>query len=187
MKKKLLTMVLVAGMVLSLTACGSKGDDAADMESPAVEQSSESDTQEEAPASEEPAVEEEAPASEEPAVEEEAPEEEGMTLEEWMQSDEAKQTEEMTNSALASSQITVKLKADGDVFVYEYTMGEMYDGLSDSETTETLDAFIEENAEGAKELFGVFEEEYGTQISAVRFVFLASDGTERYSSEVTND
>lgn len=180
MKKKLLTMVLVAGMVVSLTACGSKGDDAADMESPAVEQSSESDTQEEAPASEEPAVEEEAP-------EEETPEEEGMTLDEWMQTDEAKQTEDMTNSALASSQITVKLKADGDVFVYEYTMGEMYDGLSDSETTETLDAFMEENAEGAKELFGVFEEEYGTQISAVRFVFLGSDGTERYSSEVTND
>ncbi|MBD5550848.1 MAG: DUF4854 domain-containing protein [Lachnospiraceae bacterium] len=136
MKKRLLALVLVAVMILSLTACGSKS----------------------------------------------------MTLDEWMQSDEAKLTEEMTNSQLASSGITVKLAADGNTFVYEYTMpGEGYEDLSTEDLAAAFDPVIEQNKSGLEDLFKTFDSEYDIKLDGARFVFLTADGTEIYSGDVANE
>ncbi len=174
MKKRLLTLVLAMAMVLTLAACGSKGDDAADA---ATEQ-----------AAEEPAAEEEEAAAEEPAAEEEAVEEEaGMTLDEWMQSEEAQLTEEMTNAALESQGITVKLLADGNTFVYEYTMPDEYSTLSEDDLAAAFEPVIAENEKGMADLFETFESEYGIKLDGVRFAFVTSDGTTLYSADSKNE
>lgn len=178
MKKKLLTVVLVAAMALSMTACGgAKEDDAP--EAPAVEEASEAGT-------EEAEVPEEAPAEEEPAEEEPAEEEAGMTLDEWMQSDEARQSEDMTNSSLEGTGMSVKLKADGNVFVYEYTMPDEYGELSEADMEAAMAPTIESYASGIADVYDVFDSEYGIKLDGVRFTFVLSDGTEIYSKEVTN-
>lgn len=173
MKKKLLTVVLVAAMALSVTACGgAKEDDAP--QAPAVEEASEAGTEEaEAP--------QEAPVEEEPA-EEEA----GMTLDEWMQSDEARQSEDMTNSSLEGTGMSVKLKADGNVFVYEYTMPDEYGEMSEADMEAAMAPTIESYASGIADVYDVFDSEYGIKLDGVRFTFVLSDGTEIYSKEVTN-
>lgn len=112
-----------------------------------------------------------------------------MTLQEWMNSDDAKQAEEATNSALASTGMTVKLKADGNVFVYEYTIpgGDQYSGLTTEDLAAAFDPVIEANKAGLADLFSSFESTYKIKLDGARFVFLTSDGTELYSGEVANE
>ncbi len=112
-----------------------------------------------------------------------------MTLEEWMQSDDAKQAAEATNSALASTGMTVNLKADGNVFVYEYILpgGDEYSGLSADDLAAAFDPVIEANKASLTELFESFETTYKIKLDGARFTFLTSDGKEIYSGEVANE
>lgn len=183
MRKKLLTIALAVCMVLSLMACGSKGDDTAD--SAAESSVSETaDAENETSASEEPAA-EETSEPEESAAEEET----GMTLESWVQSDEARQAEDLTNASLAESGMTVKLKADGDILVYEYTMPDSddYSSLSTEDLEAAFGPVIEQYEADITEVYDSFDSEYGIRLAGVRFSFILADGTELYSGETMNE
>lgn len=112
-----------------------------------------------------------------------------MTLEEWMNTDDAKQAEEATNTALASTGMTVKLVADGNVFVYEYTLpgGDEYSELTSDALAAAFDPVIEANKAGLADLFSSFETTYKIKLDGARFTFLTSDGKEIYSGEVANE
>lgn len=172
MRKKLLTLVLTATMVLSFAACGSDGLNSASNGSSSAAQSTAS-----------------TPSSSAPEASSSQADDAAMTLEEWMNSDEAKQAEEQTNTALASTGITVKLAADGNVFVYEYTLpgGDEYSGLTSEALAAAFDPVIEANKQGLADLFESFESSYGIKLDGARFTFLASDGTEIYSGDVANE
>lgn len=172
MKKKLLTLVVTAAMALSFAACGSNGGDSANAgNSSAAQISAEPSSQPSASAE----------SSSAPA------EDDTMTLEDWLKTDEAKQAEDATNSALASTGMSVKLAADGDIFVYEYTMPGEYSSLTGDALAAAFDPVIEANKAGVENLFETFESSYGIKLSAARFTFLAADGTELYSGDVANE
>ena len=175
MKKKLLTLVLAATMALSFAACGSNGDDSASNRSSSAAQSS---TASSAPST----------ASSAPAESSTQAEADTMTLEEWLKTDDAKQAESATNAQLASSGMSVKLDADGDIFVYEYTLTKGdFSGLTTEDLAAAFDPVIEANAQGLADLFSSFEDTYGIKLGGVRFTFLAADGTELYSGDVANE
>jgi len=171
MRKKLLALALAVTVVLSFAACGSKGDDSANTgSSSSAAQSESSQAQSSTPA-------------------ESSSEAEGaMTLEEWLETDDAKQAESATNSALASSGMTVKLAADGNTFVYEYTLtsGD-FSNLTTEDLAAAFDPVIEANEQGLADLFKSFEDSYGIKLDGARFTFLTADGTELYSGDVAND
>lgn len=171
MKKKLLTLVVAATMALSFAACGSNGNDSASTGSSASTQSfaaaqssasAESSTQAESDA---------------------------MTLEDWLKTDDAKTAESQTNSALASTGMSVKLAADGDIFVYEYTLpnDDTYSSLTADDLAAAFDPVIEANKAGLADLFKSFEDSYGIKLGGARFTFLTADGTELYSGDVANE
>lgn len=167
MKRKLLTLVLVAAMALSFAACGSKGNDSAGAGNSSAQASTQSST---------------------PAESASQAEDDAMTLDDWLKSDEAKQAESETNSALASTGMTVKLAADGDIFVYEYTLpdSDAYSGLTADDLAAAFDPVIEANKAGLASLFQSFESTYGIKLGGARFTFLTADGTELYSGDVAN-
>lgn len=171
MKKKLLTLILTAAMALSFAACGSSGNDSANAGNSSAAQASTPSTQSSAPAE----------SSSAPA------EDDIMTLADWLKTDEAKQAEDATNSALASTGMSVKLAADGDIFVYEYTMPGEYSSLTGDALAAAFDPVIEANKAGVENLFETFESSYGIKLSGARFTFLAADGTELYSGDVANE
>lgn len=170
MRKKLLALVLTVTAVLSFAACGSNGNDADGAGSSSAAQSA-------------PAASSSAPA------ESSSQADDAMTLETWLQSDDAKLAEEQTNSALASTGMSVKLAADGDIFVYEYTLpaSDDYNGLTTEALAAAFDPVIEANKQGLEDLFESFETSYGIKLGGARFVFLTSDGKELYSGDVANE
>lgn len=172
MKKKLLTLVLAATMALSFAACGSNGDDSANAGSSAATQSSAATTQSSASAESSSQAEDDT-----------------MTLEDWLKTDDAKTAESQTNSALASTGMSVKLAADGDIFVYEYTLpnDDTYSALTGDDLAAAFDPVIEANKAGLKDLFESFESTYGIKLGGARFTFLTADGTELYSGDVANE
>ncbi len=169
MRKKLLALVLTVTAVLSFAACGSKGDDAANTGSSPAAQSS--------------------TASSAAPAESSSQADDSMTLADWLNSDDAKQAEEQTNAALASTGMSVKLAADGDIFVYEYTLpaSDDYKGLTTEALAAAFDPVIEANKQGLADLFESFETSYGIKLGGARFVFLTSDGNELYSGDVANE
>lgn len=171
MKKKLLTLALAASLVMSFAACGSNGNSSADNSSSSATQSSTAQS---------------SAASTESSSQ---AEDDAMTLADWLETDEAKQAESATNSALASTGMSVKLAADGDVFIYEYTLpdSDVYAGLSADDLATSFDPVIEANKSQLVSLFETFESEYGIKLSGARFTFLAADGTEIYSGDVANE
>lgn len=173
MKKKLLTLILTAAMALSFAACGSSGNDSVNAGNSSAAQASTPSTQSSAPAE----------SSSAPA------EDDIMTLEDWLKTDEAKQAEDATNSALASTGMSVKLAADGDIFVYEYTLPESdaYSSLTGDALAAAFDPVIEANKAGVENLFETFKTSYGIKLGGARFTFLTPDGTELYSGDVANE
>ncbi len=164
MKKKLFALALATTAVLTFAACGSKdntGSSSASGSGSAVTESSSSAAQDS----------------------------DSMSLADWLTTDDAKAAEDSTNSALASTGMSVKLNADGNWFVYEYYLpdGTDYSSL----TADALDAafgpVIEENESQMKDLFSSFESEYSIKLDGVRFKFLTSDGSEIYSGDVANE
>lgn len=170
MRKKLLTLALTAAMVLSFAACGSKDDSkgAADNGSSSTTQST--PTQSSAP-------EESSSQAEDDA----------MTLADWLETADAKQAESATNSALASSGMSVTLAADGNMFVYEYHLGADLDIPSSDALDAAFGPVIEANKSGLDSLFSSFESVYGIKLDGARFVFFDSEGNEIYSGEVMNE
>ena len=168
MRKKLLTLALTATLVLSFAACGSNGDDSANNGSSSATQSS-AVTQSSAASTD----------SSAPAESSSQAEDETMTLEDWLKTDDAKQAEDATNSALASTGMSVKLAADGDIFIYEYTMpdSDIYSGLTADDLAAAFDPVIEANKQGLADLFDSFESTYGIKLGGARFTFFTSDGT----------
>lgn len=169
MKKKLLTLVVAATMALSFAACGSDGGNSASTGSSAATQSS--------------------VATQSSAESSSQAESDAMTLEDWLKTDDAKTAESQTNSALASTGMTVKLAADGDIFVYEYTLpaDDTYSSLTGDDLAAAFDPVIEANKAGLADLFESFESTYGIKLGGARFTFLTADGTELYSGDVANE
>ncbi len=168
MKRKLLTLVLVATMALSFAAYGSKDNNSATTGSSSAQASTQSSASAESSSQ---------------------AEDKTMTLEDWLKTDDAKQAESATNSALASTGMSVKLAADGDIFVYEYTLpdSDTYSSLTADDLAAAFDPVIEANKAGLTSLFESFESTYGIKLSGARFTFLTADGTELYSGDVANE
>lgn len=179
MKKKLLTLVVAATMALSFAACGSDGNNSASTGSSATTQSSVATTQSSAATTQSSASAESSSQAESDV----------MTLEDWLQTDDAKTAESQTNSALASTGMSVKLAADGDIFVYEYTLpnDDTYSSLTADDLAAAFDPVIEANKAGLADLFKSFEDSYGIKLGGARFTFLTADGTELYSGDVANE
>lgn len=170
MKKKLLTLVLTAAMMLTFTACGGNNNSSADNRTSSAAQSSA------------PSVESSA------STESSAPaEDDAMTLADWLETDDAKQAESATNSALASSGMSVTLAADGNMFVYEYHLGADLDIPSSDALDAAFGPVIEANKSGLDSLFSSFSTAYGIELEGARFVFFDSNGNEIYSGEVLNE
>ncbi|MCM1217406.1 MAG: DUF4854 domain-containing protein [Lachnospiraceae bacterium] len=165
MKRKLLTLALTAAMALSFAACGSKDDGSARAGSSSAAQSS-------------------APAANSSQAEDAV-----MTLADWLETDEAKQAESATNSALAATGMSIKLAADGNVFIYEYTMPDsnVYNSMAADAIAALFDPVIEANKSGLADLFESFASTYDIRLEGARFVFLTADGTELYSADVANE
>lgn len=168
MKKKLLTLVVAATMALSFAACGSDGGNSTSTGSSATQSSA---------------------AAQSSAESSSQAESDAMTLEDWLKTDDAKTAESQTNSALASTGMTVKLAADGDIFVYEYTLpaDDTYSSLTGDDLAAAFDPVIEANKAGLADLFESFESTYGIKLGGARFTFLTADGTELYSGDVANE
>lgn len=167
MKKKLFALTLAATVVLSFAACGSDSNTSASTGSSAASAAS---TESSA------------------AVESSSQAEDAMTLADWITSDDAKAAEDATNSALASTGMTVKLAADGNVFVYEYYLpsGSDYSGLTSDDLAAAFDPVIEANQASLDSLFESFETTYGIKLDGARFTFFDADGNELYSGDVEN-
>lgn len=168
MRKKLLTLVLTAAMVLTFAACGSK--EPADSGSSSAAQASTPSTEPSAPAESSSSAEDDA-----------------MTLADWLETDDAKQAESATNSALASSGMSVTLAADGNIFVYEYHLGADLDLPSSDALDAAFGPVIEANKAGLDSLFSSFKTAYGIELEGARFVFIDADGNELYTGEVMNE
>lgn len=170
MRKKLLTLVLTAAMALTFAACGSKDNASANGGNSSAEQSSAPSTESSAPAESSSQAEDDA-----------------MTLADWLETSDAKQAEDATNSALASSGMSVTLAADGNMFVYEYHLGAELDIPSGDALDAAFGPVIEANKSGLDSLFSSFESVYGITLEGARFVFFDADGNEIYSGEVINE
>lgn len=168
MRRKLFAVVLGITAVLAFSACGSNQDTSGNNSN---NSSAASDS---------------APGSETPSLEAKI-----ASLEDWIESVDCKEAEDAANEALSGTGMTVKLNADGNVFIYEYYLEN--DGAVDysSLTADQLDtAFapvIEANRSDLNDLFTSFEQSYDITLDAIRFTFYTADGAKLYTGEVPNE
>lgn len=110
------------------------------------------------------------------------------SLQSWIDSDEAKLALEATNRILSSSGLSMRFSAEGNIFVYEYSVADSI-GLSAQSQEEMEASFsrvVEQQGASIDSVFNDFASEYGIVLDAVRFTFYSEDGTELYSAEIAN-
>ena len=176
MRKKLLALVLATTAVLTFAACGNSGNTSGNNNS-----SNASTPTSSAQAS-----------TPESSVQASAPEEKVSNLEGWFKeyASDIKDLEDMMNdpSALNGSGISsIKVNADGNIFVYEYYLDDSLDwsSIPSEQVEEVFAGVIEAQSSALDELFTGFEAEFGFKLEGLRFTFYNPDGSVFYTQDVT--
>lgn len=175
MKKKLLALALATTVVLTFAACGSKGNS-----SNTGSNNNSASTPTSSAAASTPSSSAEAPSSAESKT---------SSLEDWFvdYASDIKDLENQMNAGLAGSGVdSIKVSADGNIFVYEYYLDDSIDWSSiPTETVdEVFEGIIEEYSSSMSELFEGFEKDFGFSLDGLRFTFYNPDGSVFYTQDV---
>lgn len=178
MKKKivnvLLSAVVIASMMFSVTACGSKTDDA-------------QNTAADAPAS---TVQDVAEPAESTVVDvqestivdtADAADDGKMSLEEWTETDECKQFLEMMNEGMADQGVKVFFEVDGDVIALVYQYDEQIEVADDAE--EAMSELFTSNASLFESVRDELINETGNENTILRLEYRNADDSVIYSQD----
>lgn len=175
MKKKivngLLSAVVIASMMFSVTACGSKTDDAQNT----VADAPVSTAQDVA----EPA--ESTVAETQESTVADAADDGQMSLEEWTESDECKQFLEMMNEGMADQGVTVLFEVDGDVISLVYQYNEQIEVADDAE--EAMSELFSSNASLFESVRDELINETGNENTVLRIEYRNADDSVVYSQD----
>lgn len=180
MRKKLFALALATTAVLTFAACGSDGNTSSNNSNNTTASTPSSS------AASTPSSSAETPSS--------SAEVASASLEDWFKDNtsDVSLIEDSINSQIAGSGFTVKLNADGNVFVYEYYLDELLDtSLLSADDMAALDEsfaeMVEQQRSNLDTMFSTFEQAYDIKMDAIRCVFYNADNTELYTGEVKNN
>jgi len=198
MKKKIVNVVLsvavVTSMMFTVTACGSKDNDKAPVESAAVtntvDDAAKTDTQDAAPAVTEDTAntDTEDTASEDTAK---ADTESGMTVEDWVSSEEASTYVSVLNTAFNGA-MTIEFEAEGNTLSMVFVIPTEILGTDGSDLTDeqksAMETQMQERFDGIKDQCQELRDELkgtiGVSDLVVQIAFRTSNGTELFSQEL---
>lgn len=183
MKKKivnvLLSAVVIASMMVSVTACGSKADDAQNTAADApvstvqdVAEPAESTVAD---------VQESTAADVQESTVADAADDGKMSLEEWTESDECKQFLEMMNEGMADQGVKVFFEVDGDVIALVYQYDEQIEVADDAE--EAMSELFTSNASLFESVRDELINETGNENTILRLEYRNADDSVIYSQD----
>ena len=177
MKKKivnvLLTAAVITSMMFSITACGSKSDDAKNTTADAPVSAAQ-DVAEPAPA-------ESTVADVQESTVADAADDGQMSLEEWTESDECIQFLEMMNEGMADQGVKVFFEVDGDVIALVYQYDEQIDVADNAE--EAMGELFDSNASLFESVRDELIDETGNENTVLRIEYRNADDSVIYSQD----
>ena len=177
MKKKivnvLLSAVVITSMMFSITACGSKSNDAQNTtaDAPAAAAQDAAD-----PAPAESTVE-----AEQESTVADAADDGQMSLQEWTESDECIQFLEMMNEGMADQGVKVFFEVDGDVIALVYQYDEQIEVADDAE--EAIGQLFDSNATLFESVRDELIDETGNENTVLRIEYRNADDSVIYSQD----
>lgn len=177
MKKKivnvLLSAVVIASMMFSVTACGSKTDDAQNTAADAPVSTAQAQDAAEPAESTVAEVQESTVAD--------AAADGQMSLQEWTESDECKQFLEMMNEGMADQGVKVFFEVDGDVISLVYQYDEQIEVADNAE--EAMGELFSSNASLFESVRDELINETGNENTVLRIEYRNADDSVIYSQE----
>lgn len=176
MKKKivkvLLTAAVITSMMFSVTACGSKADDAQNTAADAPVSAAQDATPESTVAE----------AEESTAAPESTAAAEGqMSLDEWIESDECNQFLDMMNEGMADQGVKVFFEVDGDVISLVYQYDEQIEVADNAE--EAISELFSNNTSLFESVRDELINETGNENTVLRIEYRNADDSVIYSQD----